>query len=50
MAQSVKCPTRDFGSGQDPTVREFESRIGLRAGSMGFSLLSLLLPPPPTSR
>ena len=28
MAQSVKRPTLDFGSGHDLTVCEFEPRIG----------------------
>ena len=31
MAQSVKCPTLDLGSGHDLTVREFKPRIGLCA-------------------
>ena len=29
MAQSVKCPTLDFGSGHDLTVHEMEPRAGL---------------------
>ena len=31
MAQLVKHPTLDFGSGQDLTVREFEPRFHLHA-------------------
>ena len=34
IAPWVKCLTLDFGSGHDLTVREFESRIGLCAGSV----------------
>ena len=33
MAQPVKCPTLDFGSGHDLTVREFESHVRLWADS-----------------
>ena len=33
MAQSVKRPTLDFGSGHDLTVREFQSCVGLCADS-----------------
>ena len=31
LAQLVKRPTLDFGSGHDLTVREFEPRVGLCA-------------------
>ena len=34
VAQSVKQPTLDFGSGHDLMVHEFEPRTGLWAGSM----------------
>ena len=34
MAQSVKCPTLDSGSGHDLTVYEIEPRTGLCASSM----------------
>ena len=34
MAQSVKRPTVDFGSGCDLMVREFKPCIRLRAGSV----------------
>ena len=33
VAQSVKCPALDFGSGHDPTVGEIEPCIGLCADS-----------------
>ena len=33
MAQSVKCPTLDLGSGHDLTAGEFESHSGLWADS-----------------
>ena len=29
MAQSVKRPSLDFGSGHDRTIREFKPRVGL---------------------
>ena len=29
VALSVKCPTLDFGSGHDLTVRETEGQVGL---------------------
>ena len=32
-AQSVECPTLDFGSGHDLIVPEFEAHIRLRADS-----------------
>ena len=32
VAQSVRRPTLDFGSGHDLTVREFEPRIGYCTG------------------
>ena len=34
VAQSVKYPTLDFGSGDDLTVHEFESHVELWADSM----------------
>ena len=34
MAQLVKRPTLDFGSGRDFTFHGFEPHIGLRAGSV----------------
>ena len=40
MAQSVTCPTLDFGSGHDLTVRGIEPQVSL----LGFSL-SLSAPP-----
>ena len=50
MAQLVKRPTLDFGSGHDLMVHEFELHIGLFADSAepaeGFSP-SLSAPPPP---
>ena len=33
MAQSVKCPILDFGSGHDLTVHELEPPVGLWADS-----------------
>ena len=42
MAQSVKHPTIDCGSGHDLPVCEFKARIGLSAQSL-FGILSLLL-------
>ena len=40
----MKRPTLGFGSGPDPTVREFESPVGLRAGGVepAWDSLSLL--------
>ena len=48
MAQSVARLTRDFGSGHDLTVCEFESHIGLCADSAqpAWDSLSLPLSPP----
>ena len=43
LAQSLKQPTLDFGSGRDLTVREFEPHIGLCAHSV--SLLGILCLP-----
>ena len=37
VAPSVECPTPDFGSGGDLTVRETEVHIGIPAGD-GLSL------------
>ena len=34
MAELVKCPTLDFDSGHDLTVREFETGVRLCADSM----------------
>ena len=34
VAQSVKHPPLDFGSGLDLTIREFKPRMGLHAGSV----------------
>ena len=44
MAQLVKCPTLDFGSGHYLTVCEFERYIGLYADTVG--LLGILSPSP----
>ena len=50
MAQSVKRPTPDFGSGRDLVVSEFEPRIRLSTGRAepAWDCLSpsLSLPPP----
>ena len=50
MAQLVKCPTLDFGSGHDLTVREFEACIRLCADSAepAWDSLSPSLSAPPT--
>ena len=47
VAQSVKRPALDFGSGHDLTVREFEPCIGLHAdsGQPAWDSLSLSLCP-----
>ena len=42
MAQLVKCPILDFGSGHDLTVYELESLVGLQANSVESSWDSLL--------
>ena len=34
MAQSVKCPTLDYGSGHDLMVHGFEPHVGLCTGSV----------------
>ena len=34
MAQSVKCPTLDFGSGHDLMVHGFKPRVGLCTDSI----------------
>ena len=53
MAQSVKRPTLDFGSGHDLTVRGFEPHVGLSPDSAEpawgslFPSLSLSLSAPP---
>ena len=44
MAQSVKHPTLDFGSGHDLTVHEFEPHIGA-VDSAGPAWDSLSAPP-----
>ena len=46
MAQSVKRPTLDFGSGHGLTVREFEPCVGLCVDSVELALDSLSLCPP----
>ena len=46
MAQSVKCPTLDLGSGHDLMVREFELCVGLCADSVEPAGDSLSLPLP----
>ena len=43
MAQSVKQPTLDFGSGLDLTVREFKPHVGLCANIMEPAWDNLLL-------
>ena len=42
MDQLVKCPTLDFGSGHDLTVRGIEPQVVLTVGM----LLGILLPTP----
>ena len=44
MAQSVKRPTLDLGSGHDLTVCEFRSHIGLCADGVELAWGSLSLP------
>ena len=44
MAQSAKCPTLDFGSGHDLTVREIEPRVELCTDSAEPAWDSLSLP------
>ena len=44
VAQPAERPPLDFSSGRGLTVREFESRVGLRAGSEDPVWGSLLLP------
>ena len=49
MAQLVKCPALDFGSGHDFMVRGIEPRVGLcadRAELLGILSPSLSAPPP----
>ena len=48
VAQSVKRPTLDFGSGHDLTVREIQPRVGLCADSVkaAWDSLSLSLSAP----
>ena len=45
MAQSVKCPTLDMGSGRDLAVGEMEPRVGLCADSVdpAWDFLTLVL-------
>ena len=45
MAQLVECPTLDFSSGHDLTVRELEPHVGLCAVSAKPALDPLALPP-----
>ena len=45
VAQSVKCPTLDFRSGHDLTVRGFEPRIGLCTDNAESAWDSLSLSP-----
>ena len=49
MAQSVKCPTLDFGSGHDLTIREFEphSRVCTDSTEPAWDSVSLSLDPSP---
>ena len=52
MAQSVKCPTLDFGSGHDLTARESKSLIGLcthNAEASWYSVSLSLCPSPACS-
>ena len=44
VAQLVKHPTLDFGSGHHPTVCEFETHVGLHADSTEPAWDSLSLP------
>ena len=44
VAQSVKCPTIDFGSGHDLTVHEFEHHTGLHSDSAEPAWDSVSLP------
>jgi len=46
VAQWVKCPTCDFGSGHDLRVFKIKSCIGLRAGCEACLRVSLSLSPP----
>ena len=51
MAQSVNCPTLDFGSGHDLMVHEIDPHVGLHAGRgacLGFSLSPSPSVPPPS--
>ena len=47
MAQSVKVPTLDFGSGLDLMVREFQSHVRLCADRVEPAWNSLSLRPSP---
>ena len=47
VAQPVKHPTLDFGSGHDLRVRGFEPSVGLCADSVEPAWDSLPLPAPP---
>ena len=48
MAQSVKLPTLDFGSGHDLRVREFEPHTGSVLATLSLlEILSLPLSAPP---
>ena len=53
MAQPIKHPTLDFGSGHDLTVREIEPHVRLCADSAEFAWDSLspsLSAPPPQKK
>ena len=49
VAQSIKYPTLDFGSGHDPTVPEIEPHVGLCVNSVepAWDLLSPSFSTPP---
>ena len=47
MAQSVKCPLLDFGSGRGLIVCEFKPRVGLCADGVESAWDSLFLSAPP---
>ena len=50
MAQQVRCPTLDLGSGHDLTVHELEPHVGLCADSAetAWDSLSASLSAPPS--
>ena len=45
MAQSVECPTLDFGSGHDLTVRDIKPHVELSADDADLTWDSLSAPP-----